>query len=115
MLVLALPGPTAAQDHVSLDQQGMEAYQLKDFARSADLFAQAVADAREDEPSRLYNAACTGALVGRTDAALGFLRRAIEAGYRDSAQFGEGHRPGVAAWRSTLARAACRIAGDAGT
>ena len=70
-LALALPGPTAAQDDVSLDQQGMEAYQRKDFARSADLFAQAVADAREDDPSRLYNAACTGALAGRIDAPSG--------------------------------------------
>lgn len=86
LLALALPGTTAAQDPASLDRQAMEAYQRKDFTRSADLFAEAVAAAKEDEAGRLYNAACAGALAGRTDAAIGFLRRAIDAGYDDAAQ-----------------------------
>lgn len=65
-------------------QRGTAAYQAKDYAGSADAFADAIA-AGGEEPALYYNAACASALAGRAEAAFAFLRQATEAGYDDVA------------------------------
>ena len=77
-LLAAAPAP--AQDAGTLSRQAIEAYRQKDYARSAGLYAAAIA-AGADDPSTLYNAACSSALAGRPDAAFGFLERTVAAGF----------------------------------
>lgn len=78
--VLLAAAPALAQDAGALSRQAVEAYLQKDWVRSADLFAAAVA-AGADDPDLLYNAACSSALAGRPEAALGFLERSVAAGF----------------------------------
>lgn len=58
----------------------MQAYQQKDYAKSADLFARAF-ESGEPDAADLYNAACSSALAGRVAAAAALLERSIQAGY----------------------------------
>jgi len=78
LLVLCL-APIAFADDRLLDA-AMQAYAQKDYARSADLFAKAF-ESGEPDAADLYNAACSSALAGRTDAAVTLLERSVAAGY----------------------------------
>ena len=84
LLALSCIPAAWAQDVSTLDRQALDAYRAKDFGRSADLFARALAAAPEDEAGRLYNAACATALAGRSGASIGLLQRAAEAGFQDA-------------------------------
>lgn len=78
------PAPQSARELVAAAR---EAYGRKDFAASAEAFKAAVARGATDR-STLYDGACALALAGDVDSAFAFLRRAIDAGYRDPAWLG---------------------------
>jgi hypothetical protein len=63
----------------------LAAYQSGDYARSAELYADAFTHVRKQTPVDLYNAACSAALAGRVTRAYGFLHLAIERGWEDEA------------------------------
>jgi carboxyl-terminal processing protease len=73
----------AAATPEQLARQGMAAYSNKEYARSADLFAAAIA-ARSDDGSVFYNGACSAALAGRQAQALEWLTRAVALGGVDA-------------------------------
>jgi carboxyl-terminal processing protease len=89
LVALACANAAHAQDLPTLDRQALDAYRAKDFPRSADLFARAVAAAPEDEAGRLYNAACATALAGRSGPAMALLARAVDAGFQDADTLGK--------------------------
>jgi len=66
-----------------LVKQGMDAYEKKEFARSAQLLQKAVAKGAR-EPGVLYDTACSLALAGEKEKAFQFLNKAIEAGWRQT-------------------------------
>jgi hypothetical protein len=72
-----------AQDARSLVNDAMSAYQSKEFARSAELFDQAITKGASSQ-NTLYNAACSHALAGHADRALALLDQAIAKGWRDA-------------------------------
>jgi C-terminal processing protease CtpA/Prc len=74
--VASQPPPRSAKD---LAQEGRDAYGRKDYARSADLFDEAIARG-VDDPVVVYDAACSSALAGRKDRAFELLARAVETG-----------------------------------
>lgn len=108
LIALACATAAQAQDLSTIDRQALDAYRARDFARSADLFARAVALAPEDEAGRLYNAACATALAGRADPAIALLQRAVDAGFQDADTFGKdsdlASLHGDSRWPGLLAR-----------
>jgi tetratricopeptide (TPR) repeat protein len=72
--------PTAwGQDAQALSTQAGSAYEAKNFAKAADLYV-AAAHAGPAKATNLYNAACSYALAGQTDAAFRELQASIDAG-----------------------------------
>ncbi|HET7433322.1 MAG TPA: S41 family peptidase [Thermoanaerobaculia bacterium] len=93
LLLFAFLVPFAAfaeDDAAALSQQALQAYAKRQFAESADLFARAIA-AGANDIGTLYNAACSNALAGRTDAAFDLLHRAIAAGYSEASHIISDH------------------------
>jgi carboxyl-terminal processing protease len=88
LLTLALSAtfalPVFAQDASTLARQAQDAYAAKDYARSVELYTAAAA-AGANTGGVYYNAACSAALAGRGDAAFGFLRKAVDAGWANGA------------------------------
>ena len=81
-LILLLPLSARAEDAAALNSQANAAYQAKDYARSAALYADAIkAGASPRVPA--YNAACCYALLARTDEAFIWLDKSLDAGWRD--------------------------------
>lgn len=78
------PAPQSARELVTAAR---EAYGRKDFAASAEAFKAAVARGATDR-STLYDGACALALAGDVESAFTFLRRAIDAGYRNPSWLG---------------------------
>jgi tetratricopeptide (TPR) repeat protein len=66
-----------------LVNEGMAAYQKKDYAQSARLLQEAVSKGANDVDT-LYNTACSLALAGDSQRALQFLDKAIRAGFRNT-------------------------------
>jgi C-terminal processing protease CtpA/Prc len=79
-------GAAAAESADALAEQAQAAYNSHDYARSADLFEEAVAAGGSGGVLR-YNAACANALAGRADRAFEQLRQAVAAGYGEPGQF----------------------------
>lgn len=79
-LLLALAIAASAQETTRLTSQATAAYRQKDFAKSAELFAEAIARG-EREPDTYYNAACSYALSGQNEKAFEHLRNAIAQGW----------------------------------
>lgn len=75
----------AARASQDLEKQATAAYRAGDFARSADLFVQAI-KAGNSDPIMAYNAACSLALSGQYDAAMTQLHAAIVAGFFNTDQ-----------------------------
>jgi hypothetical protein len=67
-----------------LTQQAYEAYDKKDYARSAALYEQAIAKGARDSET-LYNAACTNALLGNKNMAFALLEQVTKSGWRNTA------------------------------
>jgi tetratricopeptide (TPR) repeat protein len=89
----------------SLDTQLFAAGRFEDSAQLAEL-----AFTRHSHPDDAYNAACALARLGKPDAALGWLQKAIEAGYDSGSHLDEDPDlepvralPGYAALRQRLA------------
>ena len=76
---LALSPSAFGQDAQALANQARAAYEAKDFANAADLFV-AAAQAGPAKATNRYNAACSYALAGQTDAAFRELQASIDAG-----------------------------------
>lgn len=76
---LALSPAAFAQDAQALARQATAAYQAKDFAKAADLYV-AAAQAGPAKATNHYNAACSYALAGQTDAAFRELQASIDTG-----------------------------------
>ena len=57
--------------------QALAAYNRKDYARSSELYVQAIA-AGSDDQTAAYNAACAFALAGNKEQAFSYLSRAVE-------------------------------------
>lgn len=72
-----------AQEVNKTSLQATQAYLQKDFAKSAALFAQAIAQGDHD-PSTYYNAACAFALIGQSEKAFQLLESAIAQGWSDA-------------------------------
>lgn len=86
LVLLSLVAQAAfAANPRDLIARATEAYTKGEYARSADLFGEAVAAGATDGSS-LYNTACASALAGRSAAALDFLARAVDAGYTNTVQ-----------------------------
>lgn len=81
-LLLILACTASAQETTRLTSQAVTAYQQKDFAKSAELFAQAIAQGDHD-PGTYYNAACSFALSGQSEEAFALLENAIAQGWSD--------------------------------
>jgi hypothetical protein len=67
---------------VALSRQAYKLYQEKQFAKSAQLYRQAV-DLGLKDSGNIYNAACALALSGDLPGSLTYLSRAMAAGFRD--------------------------------
>lgn len=67
----------------ALVREAMAAYEKKDYALSARLFAAAI-DGGADAPDDFYNAACSSALAGDKESAFRYLTRSIRAGFRNA-------------------------------
>jgi carboxyl-terminal processing protease len=80
---LALAIPVAAQDAADSTQKAMDAYNRKDYEKSAQLFVIAINQGAKD-PDVFYNAACSFALSGKKEEAFGHLAQAISRGYLDT-------------------------------
>src|SRR5687768_10029960 len=65
----------------SIVDSAYQAYQRQDYARSADLYADAFIQVRMPTPTDLYNAACAASLAGQVGRGYGFLHRSIERGW----------------------------------
>ncbi|WP_229414228.1 S41 family peptidase [Zemynaea arenosa] len=61
------------------EREARAAYSSKDYARAATLYVEAFI--QEPDANLLYNAACSYALAGDRDMAIGTLQRALDAGY----------------------------------
>lgn len=111
-VLLAFVAATAAfgfaQDARSLVNDAMAAYQTKDFAKSADLFDQAISKGASSSTT-LYNAACSHALAGHADRAFALLDEAIAHGWREAAHMSTDtdldSLHADARWAATLAKA----------
>src|SRR5262245_32252531 len=82
LLPLLMATAVFAQDAATLSVQANAAYAAKDYAKSADLYVEAV-KAGAKGANAPYNAACCYGLLGKTDDAFTWLGKAIEAGWRD--------------------------------
>lgn len=69
-----------AQEAKKLSAQANEAYNQKDYAKSAELYAAAI-ERGDDDPDTFYNAACAFALSGQNDKAFQCLEKAIDQGW----------------------------------
>lgn len=74
-----------AQEAGNLSERAAEAYQRKEYGRSAELYAEA---ARRDAPHRatFYNAARAHAAAGMKEEAFAYLRQAVTFGFADPAR-----------------------------
>lgn len=86
-LLLSIQGGIAADPAADLTAQAMKAYAARNFEESLKFFEQAIAAGATDS-STLYNAACSAALAGKSDAALDLLSRSVAAGFANPAQIG---------------------------
>lgn len=83
IILLCLVSNVSAQEATRLSRQAIAAYQQKDFAKSAELFATAIAQG-EREPDTYYNAACSFALSGQNEKAFEHLQNAIAQGWSNA-------------------------------
>lgn len=84
--ILALAASMSlAQSAVELQAKARQAYDSKEYAKSAKLFLEAY---RNDKKLRtaLYDGACSLALAGETDRAIGALIELVDVGYNDPGQ-----------------------------
>ncbi len=72
-----------AQEVNKTSLQASQAYHQKDYARSAELYAQAIAQG-DHEPDTYYNAACSFALSGQGEKAFALLNNAIAQGWSNA-------------------------------
>ena len=85
---LVLSPAAFGQDARALATQAGAAYDAKDFASAATLYV-AAAKAGPAKASNYYNAACSYALAGQTDAAFRELQASIDAGLNDDSPAGD--------------------------
>ncbi|WP_298731653.1 S41 family peptidase [uncultured Chitinophaga sp.] len=88
LLLLIITGPCFAQSYTELAQKAYEAYNSKDYTKSASLYIQAIKKGGLDF-NNYYNAACCYALTGDKENAFNFLAQAIKYGYSDTAHLQE--------------------------
>jgi len=74
------PSTADPQKAADLGRQAQEAYGLRDYTKSAELFAAAIASGAKG-PEVHYNAACAAALAGQKDAAFRHLEAAAAEGF----------------------------------
>ncbi|MBX7218831.1 MAG: hypothetical protein K1Y36_02710 [Blastocatellia bacterium] len=76
-------GPLKAQDAETLSNQAAEAYEQKQYAKSAELYGEAIKRGIKDAGT-LYDAACSYALAGKKGNAFHCLDLAIAAGFQNA-------------------------------
>jgi carboxyl-terminal processing protease len=80
---LALSTPVRAQNAEEAVQKATEAYNRKEYERSAQLFISAINQGMKDADI-FYNAACSLALAGKKEEAFNYLAQAVNHGFLDS-------------------------------
>jgi carboxyl-terminal processing protease len=80
---LALAIPVSAQNAADSVQKALDAYNRKEYEKSAQLFATAINQGAKD-PDVFYNAACSFALAGKKEEAIAYLTQSISHGFFDS-------------------------------
>ena len=72
-----------AQEAKKLSAQANDAYNQKDYAKSAELYAAAI-ECGDDDPGTFYNAACSFALRQQSEKAFQYLEKAIAQGWSNA-------------------------------
>lgn len=80
---IALAIPVAAQNAANSLQQANDAYNRKEYEKSAQLYVAAIAQGAKDSDV-LYNTACSFALAGKKEEAITYLTQSINSGYFNS-------------------------------
>jgi carboxyl-terminal processing protease len=83
LCLLALAIPVSAQNAADALQKATNAYNRKEYEKSAQLFISAVNEGANG-PDVFYNAACSFALAGKKEEAIANLTQAINRGYFNS-------------------------------
>ena len=80
LLLLFLFSGVNAQEYSKLISEANQLYESKDYKMSADLYNQAF-KIESENPSHLYNSACSSSLAGNTKQAFKWLNLSIEKGW----------------------------------